>query len=149
MGDRRKYFEACFTLILLLLSIYIIIHSIQIGIGQLTAPMSGLYPFIAGALIFICSIMFFIKPTYGQPPFKNIGEVRDFILLIISFVFWVCSMPYLGYVFATFVTSFAMFKIFKVQGWFRPLLLTLGISLFIYLLFDYWLYTDLPRGILG
>ncbi len=34
-------------------------------------------------------------------------------------------------------------------GWWMPLAVSGGTALFIYLLFDYWLYIDLPRGILG
>jgi hypothetical protein len=36
-----------------------------------------------------------------------------------------------------------------LEGWGKPLLLSFRTGLFIYLLFDYWLYIDLPRGIFG
>jgi hypothetical protein len=37
----------------------------------------------------------------------------------------------------------------KLEGWLKPLSISFGTTLFIYLLFDYWLYIDLPKGILG
>jgi hypothetical protein len=37
----------------------------------------------------------------------------------------------------------------KLEGWGKPILLSAVVALFIYLLFDYWLYLDLPRGIFG
>ena len=58
-------------------------------------------------------------------------------------------MPYLGYVIVTFIAAFCLFKIMKLEGWIKPFILSTAIASFIYLLFDYWLYLDLPRGILG
>jgi hypothetical protein len=37
----------------------------------------------------------------------------------------------------------------KLEGWVKPLAVSAGTALFVYLLFDYWLYIDLPRGLLG
>jgi hypothetical protein len=69
--------------------------------------------------------------------------------LIGAFVFWIMVMPYLGYpivTLATLITAFYLSKIMKLQGWLKPSILSAGMALFIYLLFDYWLYIDLPRG---
>jgi hypothetical protein len=69
--------------------------------------------------------------------------------MILTFVFWIIAMPYLGYVIVTFIATYCSCKVMKLEGWLRPLVLSVGTALFIYLLFDYWLYIDLPRGILG
>jgi hypothetical protein len=37
----------------------------------------------------------------------------------------------------------------KLEGWRAPLAVSAGTALFIYVLFDHWLYIDLPRGMLG
>ena len=58
-------------------------------------------------------------------------------------------MPFLGYVIVTLLATYAFCKIMKLEGWWKPLAVSVGTALFIYLLFDYWLYIDLPRGILG
>jgi hypothetical protein len=58
-------------------------------------------------------------------------------------------MPVLGYVLVTLAVAFAFCKIMKLEGWLKPLALSIGTALFIYVLFDVWLYIDLPRGILG
>ena len=58
-------------------------------------------------------------------------------------------MPILGYVLTTFAVTYAFCKIMKLEGWLKPLALSIATALFIYLLFDVWLYIDLPRGIFG
>jgi hypothetical protein len=40
-------------------------------------------------------------------------------------------------------------KILKLEGWRKPLLLSSGNTALSYLLFDYCLYLDLPRGFGG
>jgi hypothetical protein len=37
----------------------------------------------------------------------------------------------------------------KLEGWLKPFILSAGTALFIFILFDCWLYIDLPRGFLG
>ena len=55
-------------------------------------------------------------------------------------------MPWLGYVAVTLVSVFALSKIMQLEGWLKPLILSAATALFIYFLFDVWLYIDLPRG---
>ena len=69
--------------------------------------------------------------------------------MVIGFVVWLLLTPFLGYVPTTFVVSIAMAKAVGLERWFRPIVLSLGIAVSIYLLFDLMFYVDLPRGILG
>jgi hypothetical protein len=57
-------------------------------------------------------------------------------------------MPLFGYVLMTFLSTFALSKILKLEGWRKPLILSLGTMGLCYFLFDYCLYLDLPRGFL-
>ena len=89
-----------------------------------------------------------MKPKKSQPVFSQ-GGLLTFILMIITFCLWIVVMPFLGYVLVTFLATFAFSKIMKLEGWWKPLAISVGTAVFIYVLFDYWLYIDLPRGILG
>ena len=65
------------------------------------------------------------------------------------FCLWILLMPILGYVVVTVFAAFAFCKIMKLEGWGKPIFVSVGTALFIYLMFDYWLYIDLPKGLLG
>ena len=69
--------------------------------------------------------------------------------MIAAFCLWILLMPLFGYVVVTLLATYGFCKIMKLEGWWKPLSVSAGTALFIYLLFDYWLYIDLPRGILG
>ena len=66
-----------------------------------------------------------------------------------TFSLWILAMPLLGYVLVTLLAVFSFGKIMRLEGWRKPLALSVGTALFIYVLFDHWLYVDLPRGLLG
>ena len=75
--------------------------------------------------------------------------LKTFTLMVICFVLWILSLRVLGYVMSTCCVTFAFSKIMKLEGWIKPLVMSVFTALIIYLLFDVWLYIDLPRGILG
>ena len=66
--------------------------------------------------------------------------------MIATFCLWILLMPLFGYLAMTLLATFGFCKIMKLEGWRKPLFLSVGTTLFIYLMFDYWLYIDLPRG---
>jgi hypothetical protein len=63
-----------------------------------------------------------------------------------TFCLWILVMPLLGYVLVTLLATYAFCKIMRLEGWRKPLAVSGGTALFIFLLFDYWMYIDLPRG---
>jgi hypothetical protein len=147
----RFRLETIFDLILMILGVIILIVSWGYGFGTFRRPGPGLYPFFIGALVLFFSLILFIlemKPKKTESVFTKEGALT-FILMIVTFCLWIVVMPLLGYVVVTFLATFAFGKIMKLEGWWKPLALSVGTAVFIYLLFDYWLYIDLPRGILG
>jgi hypothetical protein len=143
--------ELFFDCLLLILGIVIIIVSLQYGFGALKSPGPGLYPFFLGLIIVPFSIVLValgLKSQKSEPLFSKSAFIT-FSLMVISFILWIVSLPLLGYVIATFCVTYAFCKIMRLEGWLRPFLLSTCTALFVYLLFDVWLYIDLPRGILG
>lgn len=143
--------ELFFTFLLMALGIVIIIVSLRYGFGALRRPGPGLYPFFVSLIIISSSIILLIlglKSKSSGPLFTKSG-LKTFLLMVITFCLWIITMPVLGYVIVTFAVAFAFCKIMKLEGWLKPLALSVGTALFIYVLFDVWLYIDLPRGILG
>jgi len=67
--------------------------------------------------------------------------------MVATFCVWIAGMPLLGYVAVTLIATYAFCKAMSLEGWRKPLAVSAGTALFIYVLFDYWLYIDLPRGI--
>ncbi len=140
-----------FDFVLMVLGVAIIGISLAYGFGTFKRPGPGLYPFFIGISIFVFSIALLIWKLRSQKsePLLDREEIKTFLFMTATFCLWIIVMPFLGYVVVTLLATFAFGKIMKLEGWRKPLAVSAGTALFIYLMFDYWLYIDLPRGILG
>lgn len=140
-----------FDFVLMVLGVAIIGISLAYGFGTFKRPGPGLYPFFIGISIFVFSIALLIWKLRSQKsePLLDREEIKTFLFMTATFCLWIIVMAFLGYVVVTLLATFAFCKIMKLEGWRKPLAVSAGTALFIYLMFDYWLYIDLPRGILG
>ena len=142
--------ESIFSLILAALGLFIVIVSLVIGFGTLKNPGSGLFPFLVGLLICIQSLAVVLKQkSRGDRPFFNTSEMKTLLLMSMTFILWMVLMPYLGYLLVTFVVVLSFSKILRLEGWIKPLVLSVCTTGLCYFLFGYLLYLDLPRGFLG
>jgi putative tricarboxylic transport membrane protein len=150
MGKRSKRYELLFNLILIALGLYITVASIEIGFGTFKEPQAGFFPFLGGLLMVLSNLIVIVrKDQESGTIFRERTGIRIFFSIILIYLFWLLAMPFLGYVIVTFLASFGLSKVMKLEGWVKPFIFSLAVAFFIYLMFDYWLYLDFPRGILG
>ncbi len=151
MGNLLKFqTESIFNVVLTILGLVITIMSVQIGFGTLRAPGSGLFTFLAGLLIFFPNIILLFRQRSAKTEvvLDRYG-ITNFLLMSLMLVLWIVLMPLLGYIVMTFIATYAIAKIMRLEGWIKPLLLSAGTTGLCYVLFDYVLYLDLPRGFLA
>jgi putative tricarboxylic transport membrane protein len=144
--------ELFFYFLILILGVAIVVVSWNYGFGSIKRPGPGLYPFFLGLCIILPLSLALLILGLGSEKSEAIfdrSSLKTFLLMNVFFVFWIISLPFLGYVIATFCATFAFCKIMHLEGWIKPLILSFSTSFLVYLLFDVWLYIDLPRGILG
>ena len=142
-------FETLVDLILLALGITIIIVSVGYGFGSLAQPGPGLYPVFLGLAIALSSVFILVADLKSRIRLFTLDKesAKTIFLMLLTFSLWIVVMEWLGYVLVTVLATYAAAKIMKLEGWKKPLALSVGTALLLYLLFDYWLYIDLPRGI--
>ena len=143
--------ERFFELLLLCLGVAVAAVSWGYGFGSLARPGPGLYPFFVGVAIAVFAFFTLLSGLRSEVAGIAIDteRVKKLVLMSLTFCLWILAMPLLGYVIVTLLATFAFCKIMNLEGWWKPLAVSGGTALFIFLLFDYWLYVDLPTGILG
>jgi putative tricarboxylic transport membrane protein len=153
MGTKLKFSsELVFRFILLFLGLLISIVSFDYGIGTIKQPGTGVFTLVLGILILGAGLINIIsadKKEDKEPLFGNKTEITKFIFTGLVLVLWIVGLSYLGFIMMTFFVTLLMSKVIGLEGWLKPVALSLVTSFFIYLLFDYWLYIDLPKGFLG
>lgn len=143
--------ETLFDFVLFVSGIAIVVISVGYGFGSLARPGPGLYPAFLGATIAVCAFFVLIAEFRSATANHQLDRkgATTIILMSATFCLWVLAMPLLGYALVTLLATYAFCKILRLEGWMKPLLVSGGTALFIYMLFDHWMYVDLPRGILG
>lgn len=148
----RKDFngEVILKWVLFILGVYIIAGALKLGVGTIGEPGPGCFPLIGGAVILISDIFLLLEGRRDtERLFRSRNELKIFIIMAFAFSLWIIAMPLLGYVIITFLGTASISKVLKLEGWLKPLLLGVGTTLFIYLLFGYLFYIDLPKGFLS
>jgi hypothetical protein len=143
--------RTCFDFLMLVLGVVIAVVSLGYGFGSFGRPGPGLYPFFLGVAIALFAFLILVSELRSGTSRTALEKeaAKTLVLMTATFCLWILAMPVLGYVVVTLLAAYAFCKIMKLEGRWKPLAVSGGTALFVYLLFDYWLYIDLPRGILG
>lgn len=139
------------SIFFLILSVFITLGSVKIGIGKLSEPSPGLMPFGGGILLGILSLAdILLRNTHRlkgeEIGFKGVRWSRLFLIIITLFAFTLL-LPILGYLITTFLVMFFLYKGIEPQKWWVALSGAFFSTVLTYLLFAVTLKTLFPEGI--
>jgi putative tricarboxylic transport membrane protein len=131
------------------------IGSIGLGLGDLHKPGPGFMPFLTGVLLALLGLFLTVQNA-GKPYGRKEGErvsLRPFwakgaCSLIVSFLYAFLLEP-LGFLVATFLLFFSLFKVMGARKWLTPILVSFLAVSASYFIFNVWLRIEFPRGILS
>jgi len=113
-------------------------------------PQSGYFPFYVGLLICGSSLATFVRglsdAKAARRPFVTLGQLRMVLFMLVPTVVYVALIRYLGlYVASTLFIGLFMIWLGK-YGWFKTALVSVGVSVVSFLLFEVWFRVPLPKG---
>ncbi len=135
----------------LMIGIGVSVGSIPLGIGQVSNPGAGFMCFYSGLLLIFLSLLLAIteirkRSSQSSPPL-SLYMSKNLIISFCSLVGFVLFLKTLGYLIATGLFVFVLFKITSPKKWLGPFFLAIGVSLATYLLFSVLLECNFPKGI--
>lgn len=142
------------SLVWLSVALFACIESIRLPFGSWRLPGPGLFPFIAGIILVILSLMIFYQSCKrkSQEPRVNWyskGKIKNVSLTLAALFLYAAILEFLGFIITTFLLLIFFFRFLSRE----KLILILGASVFIsllsYALFSTCLKAQLPRGIFG
>ena len=154
VGARKNVYS---SILFLLLSVYISIESYRLGLGKLSMPGPGTFPFIAGAALGIISASLLIRTLLKEPLRKTLAEPgedsepinwQNIFLTLAAMLVYVVILNWLGFVLSTFVLMIFLVWAVGRARWHVSLITALSITIASYLLFEVALDAQLPKGIL-
>jgi hypothetical protein len=143
--------ERISSLVLVLLSVFILAESRRYSLGTIDYPGPGFLPGLLGIAIGLMSLILFISSRGRRPPRKTSWPDRQGFIrvgaIFIGILLFTLLLEVSGYLLNTFLLFVMLLRPVGKQSWPLTMLISVAAVLVSFLLFDVWLNVPLPRGI--
>lgn len=149
-----KKAERISPLIWLLFALYICVESLRLPLGSWRDPGPGFLPLGAGFCLGILSATAYFqrgspKGEEGQGSKDSKGRWKSILFILLALCGYSVFLEFLGFLLTTFLLLLLLFRFVEPQPWKTVIGGSLLASVASYVVFEIWLKTQLPRGILG
>jgi len=138
----------------LIVSIFIIVQSYGLGLGALNHPGPGFLFFFTGIFLGILSLSL-VGEAWRKRRAEGISQrifekvnIRKILFVMIGVFLYALLLEKVGFIVMTIALLVFIFGFIEKRGWLYTALASVMITSAAYLLFQAWLKTQLPRGIL-
>lgn len=151
MWQNSKKSDIFVALFFAAIGIGVNIEGHRFGIGTVSEPAPGFFPFCGGMLLlFVSGILLFQAlrgSSSGNQPF---GELWRPAILAGGLIGYVLFLDRVGYLVATMILSLICLQVIEIEKtWWKSILISMVLTLGSYLLFDKLLMVPLPGGVLA
>ena len=132
----------------------ICIESYRMGLGRLHEPGPGFLFFWTAFAMGVLSIAVIIRTWVGrkaEAPESAIFEKENalkIILVLLALFLYAFFMEALGFIPITLLLFIFLLGIIEKKGWGLAILVSIAVTAVSYLVFEIWLKSQLPKGIL-
>ena len=131
-------------------SIFICEESWRLGLGNLHQPGPGFLPFGSALIIIILGVVQLLvgrgKTVANPAPFFKKERLFKFIAVVAMCFGYGLLLEYFGFVLCTGLFVFISLKTIEPKGWLKSILISAATAFAAWLLFDYWLQIQAPKG---
>jgi hypothetical protein len=137
----------------LLFSIFMSIQSSLLGLGTLHKPGPGFFYFWTSITLGLLSLVVLIRawvgkePGEGEPIFKR-GRLRKVFWVLLSAFLYVFFLERAGFIPVTLMLFLFLLGIIERKSWSLTVVVSVAVTVVAYLVFEVWLKSQLPKGIL-
>ena len=149
-----KKYDRVSSLLWLSFALYIGIESLRLPLGSWRDPGPGFLPLGAGICLAILSLTAYFQARSRVEEKTRKGwyspEKWKSLVFILAVLFgYALFLDYLGFLISTFLLLVMLFRFVEPQRWVVCIGGSALISIASYVIFEIWLKTQLPKGILG
>jgi len=142
------------ALIWLLFALYTCVESLRLPLGSWRDPGPGFLPLGAGFCLAILSAIAYFqrgsrKGEESQGSRDSKGRWKCILFILLALCGYSVFLDFLGFLLTTFLLLLLLFRFVEPQPWKIVIGGSLLASAASYVVFEIWLKTQLPRGILG
>ncbi len=142
-------------LLCLFIGLGFVAGGVKMGLGPLNAPGAGFFPTVIGGIFSALSLALLITTTLGknqamekQRFWKEKNGWVKVSLALLSLIFYMIFLEFLGYIATTIIFVFFLLKFVGKKGWRISIVMAVLVSLGSYALFKMALRVSLPKGLM-
>lgn len=138
----------------LVFGLFICIESYRLGLGTLHKPGPGFLYFWTSIFLIIMCIVVLIRAwrsTGAEEPGASIfgkENLQKIALVLISLFLYAIFMETIGFILITLLLFVYLLGIIEKKRWFYTIFVSVAVTVAAYLIFETWLQSQLPKGLL-
>jgi hypothetical protein len=122
-----------------------LIGSLTLGLGRMTAPGPGLWPFVVSGLIAVLSVVLALVDRGGTDTEKFSRSSVLTAIAVLTLVLFAFALPLIGFEIPSLLLTFVWLRFLGRQRWFPSVAISVGTVAGFYVLFVLLLQIPLPR----
>jgi hypothetical protein len=147
-----RWAEIAVALLIVLIGAVVITDSARIGYTWSTdGPKAGYFPFYVGCILAFCGAFVIAQTIWrwkklSASTFVTLDRLKPVFMMLLPTVAFVILVGWIGIYVAAFLYIGAFMLWQGKYGWFPALLISAGLPIVIFLVFEKWFLVPLPKG---
>ena len=143
--------EAITAAIIFVVGLVMMIDGYRSGMGwAFDGPESGYFPFRTGAILFISSVVIFLRTLFGKHRndklFVSWDRFKQVLCVLIPTVLYVMVTQFIGIYVASALFIGGFMRAMAKFSWLKVILVSVGISVTLFWMFEIQFMVPLPKG---
>jgi hypothetical protein len=122
-----------------------LVGSLGLGLGRLTAPGPGLWPFVVSVVITTLSVVLALTGRQGTDTEKFSRASVMTALAVLTLVLLGVALPLIGFEIPSLLLTFVWLRFLGKESWRSSIVISVGTTAAFYVLFVLLLQIPLPR----
>ncbi|MGZ0152338.1 tripartite tricarboxylate transporter TctB family protein [Kribbella sp. WER1] len=122
-----------------------LIGSLALGLGRLTHPGPGLWPFVISVVVTVLAVALALVGRHGTDTEKFTRSSVLTAVAVLSLVVFAALLPMIGFEIPSLLLTFVWLRFLGKESWVSSIAITVGTVAAFYVLFVLLLQIPLPR----
>ena len=150
-GLSHSHVDAIGGVVIFLIGVVMMVDNYKLGAGWATdGPQGGYFPFRVGAIICIAAAAVVVKALLGKNRnhaiFVSWTQLRLVLMVFVPTVLYVLATQFVGIYVASTIFIAAFMRVMDKRSWLKIALVSVGISVALFWLFEIQFGVPLPKG---
>jgi hypothetical protein len=150
-GASHSAVDATTAVVIFAIGMVMMVDNYKIGAGWAgDGPESGYFPFRIGVILCLASLVVALRSLFGKQrqldSFVSWARFKPVLLVFLPTAVYVLAIQFLGIYVASTLFIGAFMRVMDKSNWLKTLLVSLGVNVLLFWMFEIQFKVPLPKG---